>query len=118
MTGTPREDPLRVGIVGCGNIAGNHVAAFRTTPGVEIAACCDVDAERATRFAARYGIPASVAGVGGAARRQRGRRQCLPAAPDPGGRSDGRRGARLGMKADGSVLQVEAQVQRQVVSDG
>jgi UDP-N-acetyl-2-amino-2-deoxyglucuronate dehydrogenase len=54
---------MRVGIVGCGNIAGNHVTAFRAAAGVEVVACCDVDADRAAAFAARHGIPASVASV-------------------------------------------------------
>ena len=30
---------MRVGIVGCGNIAANHVVAFREA-GVEVVACC------------------------------------------------------------------------------
>ena len=53
---------MRVGIVGCGNIAANHVVAFRAA-GVEIVACCDVDADRAASFAARYGLPRSVTSV-------------------------------------------------------
>ena len=55
--------PLRVGIAGCGNIAGNHVAAFRSAPGADVVACCDVDAGRAAAFAARHGVPASFATV-------------------------------------------------------
>lgn len=54
---------MRVGIVGCGNIAGNHVAAFRAASGTEVVACCDVDAGRAAAFAARHGIPTSVTSV-------------------------------------------------------
>jgi predicted dehydrogenase len=54
---------MRVGIVGCGNIAANHVAAFRAAAGTEVVACCDVDADRAAAFAARHGIPRSVASV-------------------------------------------------------
>jgi UDP-N-acetyl-2-amino-2-deoxyglucuronate dehydrogenase len=56
-------DRLRVGIVGCGNIAGNHVTAFRSVPGVEVVACGDVDAARAAAFAARHGVPASTGSV-------------------------------------------------------
>ena len=37
---------MHVGIVGCGNIAANHVVAFREA-GVEVVACADVDAGRA-----------------------------------------------------------------------
>jgi UDP-N-acetyl-2-amino-2-deoxyglucuronate dehydrogenase len=53
---------VRVGVVGCGNIAANHVVAFRDA-GVEVVGCADVDAGRAAAFAARHGIPSSVAGV-------------------------------------------------------
>ena len=60
---TPRHTTLRVGIVGCGNIAGNHLTAFRGAPGTEVVACCDVDAARAGAFAARHGIPAAVGDV-------------------------------------------------------
>jgi UDP-N-acetyl-2-amino-2-deoxyglucuronate dehydrogenase len=56
-------DTLRVGIVGCGNIAGNHVAAFRSVAGVEVVACCDVDAGRAAAFADRHAVPASTTDV-------------------------------------------------------
>lgn len=54
---------LRVGIVGCGKIAGNHARSLQQIPGVEVIACCDTDPERARNFAAQYGIPAGVAGV-------------------------------------------------------
>jgi len=53
---------MRVGIVGCGNIAANHVIAFRGA-GVEIAGCADVDAGRAAAFARRHEIPAAVGSV-------------------------------------------------------
>src|SRR5689334_10017639 len=53
---------VRVGIVGCGNIAANHVVAFREA-GVEVVACADVDAGRAERFARTHEIPAAVADV-------------------------------------------------------
>ena len=53
---------MLVGIVGCGNIAANHVVAFREA-GVEVVACADVDAGRAEEFARAHGIPAAVADV-------------------------------------------------------
>lgn len=55
---------LRVGIVGCGNIAGNHAAAYALIPGVDVVACCDVDLGRAERFAATAGIQHAVESVG------------------------------------------------------
>ena len=48
--------PVRVGIIGCGAIAGNHVAAYRAVAGVEIVACIDADPVRAREFASRHGI--------------------------------------------------------------
>jgi predicted dehydrogenase len=54
---------MRIGIVGCGNIAANHVAGFRAARGAEVVACCDVDAQRAAAFAARHGVPTSVGSV-------------------------------------------------------
>ncbi|KAB1654028.1 Gfo/Idh/MocA family oxidoreductase [Pseudoclavibacter chungangensis] len=48
--------PRRIGIVGCGNIADNHVAAYRSIDGVEVVAVCDVDVERARDFAVERGI--------------------------------------------------------------
>ena len=53
---------MRVGIVGCGNIAANHVLAFRGA-GVEIVGCADVDDGRAAGFARRHEIPAAVGSV-------------------------------------------------------
>ena len=54
---------MRVGIVGCGNVAGNHAAAFAGLPDVDVVACCDVDPARAAGFAARHGIARSVGSV-------------------------------------------------------
>lgn len=48
--------PLRVGIVGRGNIADNHYRAYRGIPGVEVIGVCDVDAARARAFADERGI--------------------------------------------------------------
>lgn len=47
---------MRVGIVGCGRIARNHVSALRAVPDVEVAAVADVDRDRARTFAARHGV--------------------------------------------------------------
>ena len=50
---------LRVGIVGCGKIAINHVTALGDLPEVEVVAVSDSDAGRAAEFARRYGVPHS-----------------------------------------------------------
>ncbi|RKY03032.1 hypothetical protein DRP77_06995 [Candidatus Poribacteria bacterium] len=47
---------LRVGIVGCGNVAMNrHAPAFAKIEGVEIVAACDLVEEKARALASRYG---------------------------------------------------------------
>jgi UDP-N-acetyl-2-amino-2-deoxyglucuronate dehydrogenase len=48
---------MRVGVIGCGRIARNHVSALRGIAGVEVAAVVDVDAARARTFAAEHGVP-------------------------------------------------------------
>jgi UDP-N-acetyl-2-amino-2-deoxyglucuronate dehydrogenase len=48
---------VRVGIVGCGKIARNHVSALRGVTGVEVVAVADVDVGRAGVFAAAHDIP-------------------------------------------------------------
>ncbi len=47
---------MRIGIVGCGKIARNHVRALRSIPGVEVVAVGDVDVVRARGFAAAHDI--------------------------------------------------------------
>ncbi|GAA4406650.1 hypothetical protein GCM10023147_50320 [Tsukamurella soli] len=54
--------PLRVGIVGCGRIAGNHARAFAAA-GATVAACCDADIARARALAAEREIAAAVGGL-------------------------------------------------------
>jgi myo-inositol 2-dehydrogenase/D-chiro-inositol 1-dehydrogenase len=51
-------DGLRVGFVGTGYIAGVHAAALARMDGVHLAACTDVDAERAQGFASLTGCAA------------------------------------------------------------
>lgn len=59
---------LRAGIVGCGNIAGwneldperekpcTHLGAYRCRKDVEVVGCCDVDIERAKKFAREFDV--------------------------------------------------------------
>ncbi len=47
---------LRLGIVGCGDIAGFTAWVSKLVPPVQLAACCDVSVERAQAFAKRHGI--------------------------------------------------------------
>lgn len=52
MTGKFAAKPLRVGIVGCGGISRNHLAAFRAVPDADVVAVCDVDLAKARSTAA------------------------------------------------------------------
>lgn len=47
---------LRIGIVGCGKIAGNHAHALGALADVTVVACCDTDLTRARTFASEHGI--------------------------------------------------------------
>ncbi len=50
--------PLGVAVIGCGHIAPKHVEAIRATPGLELRAVCDIDADRRRAWAGKYGVPA------------------------------------------------------------
>jgi predicted dehydrogenase len=45
----------RVALVGCGFFARNHAQAWRDLAGAELVAVCDLDREKAERFAAEFG---------------------------------------------------------------
>jgi UDP-N-acetyl-2-amino-2-deoxyglucuronate dehydrogenase len=47
---------VRIGIIGCGRIARNHVRALRAIDGVQVPAVADVDAGRARAFAGEHGV--------------------------------------------------------------
>ncbi len=49
---------LTIAVVGCGGIAGFMALLARLTPGVQLAAACDISRERAEVFARKYKIPA------------------------------------------------------------
>lgn len=48
--------PLRVGIVGCGNISSNHLAAFEKIANTTVVGVCDVDIARARATADTWNI--------------------------------------------------------------
>ena len=48
--------PLRVGLIGCGGIAGNHLAGYRLVEEAHLVACCDLFEEKAQDFATRAGL--------------------------------------------------------------
>lgn len=49
-------DKLKLGIVGCGDVAGYAALFARLNQGLHLAACCDIARERTEAFARRYGI--------------------------------------------------------------
>ena len=51
---------IRYGIIGTGGMAGGHAEATAKMEGVEMAACCDIDADRSTAFAQKHGFQKSV----------------------------------------------------------
>ncbi len=58
MNASAPDQKLRIGIVGCGSIARSHVLAYLGHPGAELAGVFDVDAGRASAFAAEHGTTA------------------------------------------------------------
>lgn len=50
-------DPLRIGIVGTGNISGIYIQNLQAYPETEVVACADVDVVRARAVASHNGIP-------------------------------------------------------------
>jgi predicted dehydrogenase len=49
-------EPVRIGVVGCGNISGIYLANSKKFPITEIKACADIQPERAKTQAEKYGI--------------------------------------------------------------
>jgi D-apiose dehydrogenase len=56
---SPKERILRVGVLGCGMISGNHFAAWARCQGAEVVAVCDPVLDRAQSRAAEFGVPAA-----------------------------------------------------------
>ncbi|MBE7024593.1 MAG: Gfo/Idh/MocA family oxidoreductase [Ruminococcaceae bacterium] len=47
---------IRVGIIGTGNLANTHATHYNNVPGVQIAACCDLNRQRAEEFAKVHNV--------------------------------------------------------------
>lgn len=50
-------DQLRVAIIGTGGISNSHARAWQKQKDCQIVACCDLDEDKARRFAETYGVP-------------------------------------------------------------
>jgi len=49
---------IKVALIGCGRIAGHHCASISATDGVELAAVCDLEIDKAEAYAKEFGVPA------------------------------------------------------------
>ncbi|MBE7062478.1 MAG: Gfo/Idh/MocA family oxidoreductase [Clostridia bacterium] len=47
---------IRIGIIGTGNLAAHHAKNYNAIPGVALAACCDLNRERAEEFAKTHNV--------------------------------------------------------------
>lgn len=50
-------DTIRIGVIGCGNIAGRYMETLKGVPGLEVAGVVDLDTDRARDFAREHGVP-------------------------------------------------------------
>jgi len=50
--------PLKVALIGCGRIAGHHCKSMAEVDGVELAAVCDLEMDKAEAYGKEFGVPA------------------------------------------------------------
>jgi UDP-N-acetyl-2-amino-2-deoxyglucuronate dehydrogenase len=55
--GNMENSMIRVGLIGCGRIAGHHIRSIAAVDGVELAAVCDLETEKAEAYAIETGVP-------------------------------------------------------------
>src|SRR5438067_11137865 len=51
------KPPVRIGIIGCGQIAQHHLATYAKIPDAAVVACADIDPDAADRTARTFSIP-------------------------------------------------------------
>lgn len=51
------REPVRVGVIGVGQIGKQHLATYQTIDGAEVVAIADIDEPEARRVAAAFGVP-------------------------------------------------------------
>ena len=54
---TTGADSIKVGLIGCGTISPQYLRNLPAFPGVEVAACSDIDMDRARSRAEEFGVP-------------------------------------------------------------
>lgn len=52
------QNNLKVALIGCGRIAGHHCRSIQSVEGVELAAVCDLEIEKAHAYSKEFGAPA------------------------------------------------------------
>ena len=57
MAAIEKAIPLKVGLIGCGTISPHYLRNLRRYPGVEVAACSDIDIDVAKSRAEEFGVP-------------------------------------------------------------
>ena len=57
MTTQREVEPVRMGVIGVGAISGAYLGMAKNFPIVEVAACADLDMDRARAAAAQHGVP-------------------------------------------------------------
>lgn len=53
----PAEKTFRIALSGCGRISKNHFEAIAQVDGLELAAVCDIDSQRAKQAGTQWGVP-------------------------------------------------------------
>lgn len=53
-----RSNALQVAVIGCGRIAGHHCRSIAQSDGIELAAVCDLVADKAEAYSAEFKVPA------------------------------------------------------------
>ena len=66
-----RDTPVRIAIVGCGQITETHISSLLKTAHVELVAACDADGLRARKTAERFHVPAYHTDLTDALRKER-----------------------------------------------
>ena len=51
------SEKIKVGIIGTGGISNCHFTGYKSRNDVDVVACCDIDFEKAKKYAEEKGIP-------------------------------------------------------------
>lgn len=51
------KNEFRIGLIGCGRIAGHHIRSINAVPGIKLAAVCDLEIEKAKAYGRENTVP-------------------------------------------------------------